>query len=66
LARALLRSRPDMKVLYISGHSERAIQKRGVKSRQVAFLPKPFSPAVLSCKVREVLEADDKAHRAGE
>jgi PAS domain S-box-containing protein len=66
LARALLRGRPDMKVLYISGHSESAIQKRGVKSRHVAFLPKPFSPAALACKVREVLESDDKARHAGE
>ncbi len=66
LARALLRGRPDMKVLYISGHSESAIQRRGVKSRRVAFLPKPFSPAALASKVREVLESDDKARHASE
>jgi PAS domain S-box-containing protein len=66
LARALLRGRPDMKVLYISGHSESAIQRRGVKSRHVAFLPKPFTPAALASKVREVLEGDDQARHAGE
>ena len=66
LARVLLRGRPDMKVLYISGHSESAIQRRGVKSRHVAFLPKPFTPAALASKVREVLEGDDQARHAGE
>jgi CheY-like chemotaxis protein len=66
LARALLRGRPDMKVLYISGHSESAIQRRGVKSRHAAFLAKPFTPAALASKVREVLESDDKARHAGE
>ena len=66
LARALLRGRPDMKVLYISGHSESAIQRRGVKRRRVAFLPKPFSPAALASKVREVLESDGQARHAGE
>ncbi len=66
LARALLRRRPDIKVLYISGHSESAIQRRGVKRRHVAFLPKPFTPAALASKVREVLEGDDKARHAGE
>ncbi len=66
LARALLRQRPDMKVLYISGHSESAIERRGVKSRHAAFLPKPFSPAALAAKAREVLESDGQARRAGE
>jgi two-component system cell cycle sensor histidine kinase/response regulator CckA len=65
LARALLRGRPDMKVLYISGHSQSAIQMRGVKNRRMAFLAKPFSPAALATKVREVLESDDKARHAG-
>ena len=65
LARALLRGRPDMKVLYISGHSQSAIERRGVKRRHVAFLPKPFTPAALASKVREVLESDDQARHAG-
>jgi signal transduction histidine kinase/ActR/RegA family two-component response regulator len=66
LARALLRGRPDMKVLYISGHSQSAIQRRGVKRQLVAFMSKPFAPAALASKVREVLESDDQARHAGE
>jgi two-component system, cell cycle sensor histidine kinase and response regulator CckA len=66
VARTLLRSRPETKVLYISGYGEGVIEKRGVKSQKVAFLPKPFTPMALAAKVREVLEGDDKARHAGE
>jgi len=65
LARALLRSRPDMKVLYISGYGESAIERRGVRRTRVAFLAKPFSPAALAAKAREVLEGGGHARRAG-
>jgi CheY-like chemotaxis protein len=47
--------RPEMKVLYISGYSGEVIAHRGVLDASVAYLPKPFSPAILAAKVREVL-----------
>ena len=47
--------RPGMKVLYISGYTEQALQDVDIKSG-VAFLEKPFSPAALQRRVREVLE----------
>ena len=56
LAKKLLRTYPGLKVLYMSGHTERAISKRGIRRKEVAFLPKPFTPAGLTAKVREVLE----------
>ena len=48
--------RPDMKVLYMSGHTEAAIVYHGVLQDRAAFLPKPFTLPVLAGKVREVLD----------
>lgn len=66
LARSLMESRPDMKVLYMSGYTDSAIVNSGILQQEVAFLQKPFTPAGLSAKVREVIEADPKARTAGE
>jgi DNA-binding response OmpR family regulator len=48
----------------MSGHTERAISKRGIRRKEVAFLPKPFTPAALAAKVREVLESSGKTNHA--
>jgi two-component system cell cycle sensor histidine kinase/response regulator CckA len=45
--------RPAMKVVYMSGYSERAIADR--LNLEGTYLAKPFSPAALATKVREVL-----------
>jgi len=56
LARRLVRRRPLMKVLYMSGFPQR--QVTGASEAiipQAAFLAKPFTPDALARKVREVL-----------
>ena len=53
----LSRTQPDLKILFMSGHSDETIAHHGVLDPDVAFLPKPFSPTVLARKVREVLDA---------
>jgi signal transduction histidine kinase/CheY-like chemotaxis protein len=55
LARLLMALRPSLKTLYTSGYPANAIAHEGVLDPGVAYLPKPFSPAQLAAKVREVL-----------
>jgi DNA-binding response OmpR family regulator len=66
LAHELLRICPGLKVLYMSGHTERIISKRGIRRKEVAFLPKPFTPAELIAKVRDVLENGGRTNHASE
>lgn len=47
---------PEMKVLYMSGHTEGAIVHQGVLEPGVAFLQKPFTPKLLAQEVRHVLD----------
>jgi hypothetical protein len=58
LAAEIVRSHPDLKVLFISGYTDDAIVHHGVTERNMAFLGKPFSPEALSRKVRETLDAE--------
>ena len=55
LAARIMKTRPDIRVLYMSGYTENVITSGGLLERGLAFLQKPFSPAVLVQKVREVL-----------
>jgi CheY-like chemotaxis protein len=49
--------RPGLKVVYMSGYTDEAISHRGVLHEGTAFLEKPFTPASLARKVREVLDS---------
>ena len=48
--------RPDMRVLYMSGYTEDAILRHGVHDASTVLLGKPFAPAALLAKIREVLD----------
>jgi two-component system cell cycle sensor histidine kinase/response regulator CckA len=48
--------RPDTKVLYVSGYTTDEVVRNGVYADSVHFLHKPFIPAALVEKVREVLD----------
>lgn len=57
LAERLKAARPHTKVLFMSGYTEDAIIRHGIYTAQAAFIGKPFSPAAIAAKVREVLDA---------
>jgi signal transduction histidine kinase/CheY-like chemotaxis protein len=56
LADRLVALRPDMRVLFISGHPGDAVARHGVLPPSAAFLQKPFPPDTLARKVREILD----------
>jgi CheY-like chemotaxis protein len=57
LAERLAPLQPDMKVLFMSGHTDDAVIRHGVKNAMMTFLQKPFTPVALARKVRAVLDA---------
>jgi len=49
--------RPNMKVLFMSGFTDKALVHNGELDPGIAFLQKPFTPQTLARKVREVLDS---------
>jgi PAS domain S-box-containing protein len=56
LARVLAPERPQMRVLYMSGYADAAMNQHGILPPGTAFVSKPFTPDALARKVREVLD----------
>ncbi len=56
LAERLVESRPEMKVLYISGHGDLDVVRPGAFKPGMAFLQKPFTPSALVGKLRHALD----------
>jgi two-component system cell cycle sensor histidine kinase/response regulator CckA len=48
---------PETKVLYISGYTSDALNRRNMTEPSTAFLQKPFTPDALARRVRAVLDA---------
>jgi CheY-like chemotaxis protein len=57
LVRRLARLVPRARVLFMSGYTDTALGHHGVLDAETALLEKPFTPAALAKKVREVLGA---------
>ncbi|WP_340118648.1 PAS domain S-box protein [Pelagibius sp. 7325] len=55
LVKEVRQTRPDLKVIFISGYAEDSFRKRLDEDTGIHFLPKPFSLKQLAGKVKEVL-----------
>jgi len=56
VAEQLAKTHPGTKVLFVSGYTDDAVVRNGILEAKMAFLHKPFSPASLVIKVRDVLD----------
>ena len=57
LANHLAAYRPEIKVLFVSGHTEEFAAAKGVVRSQSLFLQKPFGPVQLAQTVRDILDS---------
>ncbi len=55
LADRIRLSRPEVKVLFMSGYTDEAITRHGLLGSGVPFVQKPITPDLLARRVREVL-----------
>jgi CheY-like chemotaxis protein len=58
LSKQLFQSRPDMKVLFVSGYSANDMGDHGVLAENIELLQKPFSPHTLLARIRQVLGSE--------
>jgi len=47
---------PDLKILFTSGYTDEIVTQNGSLETGIEFLPKPYTPAALTGKVREMLD----------
>jgi len=52
----LEKTRPEIKILYMSGYTDNAIVYNKILEKELPFIQKPFSTSNLMKKIREVLE----------
>ena len=62
LAQQVLAMRPAMKVLFMSGYTDKVLSSTTAWEPGTAFLQKPFTPQTLGDKVREILEVSPLHH----
>lgn len=52
---------PDLKFLFTSGYTATATAPDGVLEEEIEFLSKPYTPATLARKVRQMLDVANEA-----
>jgi len=60
LAKRLVVLRPGLKVLYVSGYVADVLARAAIDEAEAAFLAKPFTPAALAARVKELLMDEGK------
>nr|WP_319396991.1 ABC transporter substrate binding protein [uncultured Desulfobacter sp.] len=59
LAKTLVKKRPDLNILFMSGYSKDMIRHHGIHDDITPFVGKPFSAQTLSEKIRKMLDGKD-------
>lgn len=59
LAERLLVKQPTLRVVFMSGYNEDDLLRKGISSRSVTFVAKPFTIQSLSSAVKAVLDGQD-------
>jgi DNA-binding NtrC family response regulator len=59
LAKHVSDQHPHIRILYMSGYTENTIVHHGILDSNVHFIQKPFTPAMLLTKVRDVLDIEN-------
>jgi two-component system cell cycle sensor histidine kinase/response regulator CckA len=57
LAEVIRRTRPAMRIIFISGYAGDEVARKGISTGDVPFVQKPYLPSQLLARVREVLDA---------
>lgn len=57
LLRELRKTKPDLKIIFVSGYAEDAFEKNLPENEKFSFLPKPFTLKQLATAVKEVLSS---------
>ena len=57
LVKAIQAVRPELKVIYMSGHARDRFARSGIDEETVNFIQKPVMPEALTARIREVLDA---------
>ncbi len=61
VAERITAERPGMRVLYVSGYTQKVFDEDGELAPGVEFLAKPFTPDALLARARAVLDAPERA-----
>ena len=56
LLKELRKTKPDLKIIFVSGYAEEAFEKSLPAGQQFSFLPKPFTLKQLVAAVKETME----------
>jgi len=59
MAKLMAETHPETRVLFMSGHAEKAVVDTWALGASIAFLAKPLLPDRVARRVREVLDAED-------
>ncbi len=55
---------PDIRLLFMSGYTDRSLQRTDALAKDTDFLQKPFTPAVLVSRIREILNRKNGGENA--